>query len=191
MQKYLHNNNIAHCDIKPENILMDKNYIPKLNDFGFSQSFNGEEGDYILHSISGTSTNYSAPETRKAFVKGFNAVKSDIFSLGVLLFVITVGSFPFQRASSSDEKYRYIIRRNFRRFWEFFNYIKISDEFKDLINNMICINPEQRLDLDQILEHPWVKKFSLFEEDDIRTQAEFEDDFYDKDVAEELSSRKI
>ncbi len=69
--------------------------------------------------------------------------------------------------------------------------IKISDELKDLINNKFYINPEQRLDLDQILEHPWLKKFALIENDDIRTQAEFEDDFYDKDVIEELSSRKI
>ena len=189
--KYLHNNNIAHCDLKPENILFDKNYNPKLNDFGFSQTFRGDDGDYILHSFSGTTMFYCAPETRRAFTKGFNGVKNDIFSLGVLLFVITVGSFPFERTSCTDEKYKYIMRRNYKRFWEFFNYIKISDEFKDLINNMICLNPAQRLDLSQILEHPWLKKFSIIEDDDIRTQAEFEDDFYDKDVIEELSSRKI
>ena len=100
--KYLHLNNIAHCDIKPENILLDKNYNIKLNDFGFAQSFKGENGDYILHEYNGTNF-YCAPETRKAFIRGFDGVKSDIFSLGVLLFVITVGNFPFIRPSYSDE----------------------------------------------------------------------------------------
>ena len=108
--QYIHANNIAHCDIKPENILLDKNYSPKLSDFGFSQSFKGDEGDYMLYKFSGTDI-YCAPETRKAYITGFNGVKHDIFSLGVLLFVITIGSFPFDRASYSDEKYRFIVKK--------------------------------------------------------------------------------
>ena len=52
--KNLHKNNIAHCDIKPENILVDKNFRLLLNDFGFSQIFDGEKGDYILHKFSGS-----------------------------------------------------------------------------------------------------------------------------------------
>ena len=108
--KYLHKNNIAHCDIKPENVLMNINYRPLLNDFGFSQIFDGANGDYIVHHFSGTPI-YCAPETRKAYVKGFDAIKNDIYSLGVLLFVITIGEFPYEIASFSDDKYRYIIKK--------------------------------------------------------------------------------
>ena len=188
--KYLHMNNIAHCDIKPENILLDKNYKPKLNDFGFSQTFRGECGDYTLHQFNGTDI-YCGPETRKAYVGGFDGVKNDIFSLGVLVFVITVGAFPFHKASLSDEKYKYIIKRNYRRFWECFNYIELSDEFKDLINNLICIKPSQRMEIDQILEHPWIKKYTKISYDNNCSQADLENDFYGNDIIDEFNSRKI
>ena len=113
--QYIHENNIAHCDIKPENILLDKNFSPN-------------EGDFMLHQFNGTDI-YCAPETRKAYITGFNGVKHDIFSLGVLLFVITIGSFPFDRASYSDEKYRFIVKKNYKRYWEYFNFVDISEEF--------------------------------------------------------------
>ena len=179
--QYIHENNIAHCDIKPENILLDKNFSPKLSDFGFSQTFKGNEGDYMLHQFNGTDI-YCAPETRKAYITGFNGVKHDIFSLGVLLFVITIGSFPFDRASYSDEKYRFIVKKNYKRYWEYFNFVDISEEFKDLINKLICVTPAQRLGLNEILEHPWVRKYN-------RNNCENEMDI-DKDVFDEFNKRK-
>ena len=179
--QYIHENNIAHCDIKPENILLDKNFSPKLSDFGFSQTFKGNEGDYMLHQFNGTDI-YCAPETRKAYITGFNGVKHDIFSLGVLLFVITIGSFPFDRASYSDEKYRFIVKKNYKRYWEYFNFVDISEEFKDLINKLICVTPAQRLGLNEILEHPWVRKYN-------RINCENEMDI-DKDVIDEFNKRK-
>ena len=188
--KYLHSNNIAHCDIKPENILLDKNYNPKLSDFGFSQSFNREKGDYLLHQFNGTNI-YCAPETRKAFVKGFDGVKNDIFSLGVLLFVITIGDFPFGRASYSDEKYKFIIKKNYNRFWEYFSNIEISEEFKDLINNLICVTPSQRLDIEQILEHPWMQKYTGINFINNCSKDELENFFTDQDIVNELKSRKV
>ena len=188
--KYLHSNNIAHCDIKPENILLDKNYNVKLNDFGFSQSFDGEKGDYLLHHFNGTNI-YCAPETRKAFVKGFDGIKNDIFSLGVLLFVITVGDFPFGRPNISDDKYRYIIKKNYNRFWKYFSNIDISEEFKDLINNLICNTPSQRFDIEQILEHPWMQKYTGINFINNCTKNELDNFFTDQDIVDELKSRKV
>ena len=196
--KYLHENNITHCDIKPENILMCKNFVPKLNDFGFSHIFehkNGEK-DWTLFHFAG-SVIYSGPEIRKAYTKGYNAVKNDIYSLGMLIFVITIGDFPFQKASFSDEKYKFIIKKNYDRFWECFNDIEISDEFKDLINKLICFTPNQRLDMDKILEHPWVKKYNNEIHDNNNynknqeTLNEFENDIFDKDIFDEFKKRKV
>ena len=189
--KYLHDNNIAHCDIKPENVLLDKNFNAKLNDFGFSQKFNGEKGDYLLHQFSGSKI-YCSPETKLAYTKGFDGIKNDIFSLGVLLFGITIGNFPFQRTSYSDEKYKFIIKKNYKRFWEFFDYIEISEEFKDLINNLICITPSQRLSIEQILAHPWLTQ--NLGQNYISQNSEFckfdNNDLIDQVIFDEFNSRK-
>jgi serine/threonine protein kinase len=186
--KYLHDNNITHCDIKPENVLLDKYFRPLLNDFGFSQIFEGNNGDFTLHKFAGSNI-YCAPETRKAYTRGFDAIKNDIFSLGVLLFVITIGDFPFINTSFSDEKYKFIIKKNYERFWEFFNSIEISDEFKDLINNLIGLNPSQRFNIDQILEHPWIKKYN--KEIKINDKNVYEIMDIDQDVINEFKSRKV
>ena len=183
--QYLHENNIAHCDIKPENILLDKNFNPKIIDFGFSQMFDGKRGNFLLHKRSGTPI-YSSPDVRLAFTKGYNGIKNDIFSLGVLLFVITIGDFPFESATYSDEKYKFIIKGRFSKFWEFFNDIKISDEFKNLINSLISLTPAKRLSTDEILKHPWLKS-QLGEN---YNEQNSDDDICDKEIFDEFKERK-
>ena len=179
--KYLHENNIAHCDLKPENILLDSNFNPKINDFGFSQEFDGKNGNYLLHQHSGTPI-YSSPDVRLAFTKGYDGRKNDIFSLGVLLFVITIGDFPFESATYSDEKYKFIIKGRFNQFWEFFNHINISDEFKNLINSLISLTPAKRLSIDEILKHPWLIKNMGINYNDSEN--------IDKEIINEFTSRK-
>ena len=180
--KYLHDNNIAHCDIKPENILFDKYFIPKLIDFGFSQEFDGKNGNYLIHSKSGTPM-YSSPDVRLAFTKGYDGIKNDIFSLGVLLFVITIGDFPFESPTYSDEKYKFIIKKRYNQFWDYYNYIDISEEFKDLINNLISMTPSKRLTTDEILKHPWILKYCGLNNNE-------KNEIFDKEIMDELISRK-
>ena len=191
--KYLHENNIAHCDLKPENILLDKNFNIKLNDFGFSQEFNGENGDFLLHKFSGTII-YCSPETKFAFTKGFDGIKNDIYSLGVLLFVITIGDFPYQRTSYSDEKYKYIIKKKYDKFWEYFNNVEISDEFKDLINNLLSVTPSQRLSIEQILTHPWLVKNLgekyIMEYNNLSKRDNYNNEIFDQEIFDEFNSRK-
>ena len=185
--KYLHDNNIAHCDLKPENILLDKNFNPRINDFGFSQEFDGKNGNYLLHKRSGTPI-YSSPDVRLAFTKGYDGIKNDVFSLGVLLFVITIGEFPFETATYSDEKYKFIIKGRFNQFWEFFNYIEISEEFKSLINSLISLTPAKRLSVDEILKHPWILKNLGVNENE--QNDENLDEIIDKEIFDEFKNRK-
>ena len=191
--KFLHENNIAHCDLKPENILLDKYFNPKINDFGFSQKFNGKNGDYLLHKRSGTPI-YSSPDVRLAFTKGYDGVKNDIFSLGVLLFVITIGEFPFESATYSDDKYKFIIKGRFPKFWENFNDIDISEEFKDLINRLISLNPAKRLTIDEIIKHPWIIKnvgvIPTEQKNSLSEESDYINELYDKEIIDEFISRE-
>jgi serine/threonine protein kinase len=194
--KYLHENNIAHCDLKPENILLDKNFNPKINDFGFSQKFDGKNGNFLLHKRSRT-PRYSSPDVRLALTKGYNGIKNDIFSLGVLLFVITIGKFPFDSATYSDDKYKFIIKGRYNKFWEFFKDINISDEFKDLINNLLNLTPNKRLSIDEILKHPWlIKNLGNNYDSKINNTTSNKDkdclnhDTIDKEIINEFASRK-
>ena len=103
--------------------------------------------------------------------------------MGVLLFVITIGAFPFDSAQYSDEKYKFIIKGRYPQFWLFFNYTDISDEFKDLINSLLTLNPAKRLSIDQILEHSWIVK-------NLGINCNEKYEIFHKEIKDELSSRK-
>ena len=151
----LHKKGIIHCDIKPENVLIGNDFNPKLIDFGFSQKIR-EKNNYIINSTSGSDI-YSPPEIRKAFNQGYDGIKSDIFSLGVMLFVLKLAKFPFNLSGYSDKRYRLIMSKKYDEYWNGFKNDKVSDEFKDLMNHLICYDPSERLDIKEILEHPWIK----------------------------------
>ena len=180
----LHKNGIIHGDIKPENILIGNDFNIKLIDFGFSQIV--EDNDYTIHSRSGTDT-YCAPEITKCNIQGYDGIKSDIFSLGVLLFVIKVGKFPFCKSNHFDKRYRLIMEKNYEQFWQGFKKDNVSEEFKDFFNHLICYDPSERLSFDEILEHPWIVNNvgRCVKNDEINLYYSIDDD-----VLEELKFRR-
>lgn len=87
--------NISHRDIKVENVILDEHLNPNLIDFGFSTCI---ESGKKIQIFCGT-PNYMAPEI--IMRKQFCGMKADIWALGVLLFVIVTGTYPFK--GSTDE----------------------------------------------------------------------------------------
>ena len=87
--------NVVHRDIKLENILLDNQMNLKLADFGFATNKNINK----LTTFRGTQS-YMAPEIRES--KEYDGRQTDIFSLGVVLFTIVVGYFPFSKAEMKD-----------------------------------------------------------------------------------------
>ena len=85
----------------------------------------------------------------------------DLFALGVVLFVLYSGTYPFDLATQGDKKYKLIASNKAKEFWETHQkgkpYGFFSDTFMDLIINMLQFNPGQRLTLADIFYHPWLQ----------------------------------
>ena len=140
---YCHSSNIIHRDIKLENILLDSSNNVKIIDFGFA-TVNTPGSKSRL--FCGTPS-YMAPEiVGKRENPGPGA---DVWALGVLLFVMLTGVFPFKSASDR-ELYRLIMKGSF----EF--TVPVSPSAKNLIKKMLQIDLRKRPSCSQILNDPWV-----------------------------------
>ena len=102
---------MVHRDLKLENfIVIDGNRL-KLIDFGFAMALNINK----LSIFNGTRV-YMAPELLQK--KVHDGRKSDIFALGVILYIMAVGTFPFTTASADDENYKLIMDERITEFWK-------------------------------------------------------------------------
>ena len=141
---YLHKNKIAHRDVKLENILMCKGHLIKIIDFGFGVY---SPDSRLQCSFCGT-PNYMAPEI--VLKKKYIGEKSDLWSLGVLVYKIYCADFPFK---GKDEKdlYRNIVKCKFN----IVDYV--PNEVKKIINEMIVYDPNKRLTCEEVLNSKWMK----------------------------------
>jgi len=137
--RYCHEHRIVHRDIKPENVLFvspEPQAPAKLIDFGISSHFKQSER---LRGRAGTEA-YEAPEEEYT-------EKCDLWSLGVLLYVMLCGYLPFGSTSAAKSAAYVMTGED----WE-----HVSDEAKDLVSKLLVVNPEKRLSAAEVLEHPWV-----------------------------------
>ena len=141
---YIHKRNMAHRDIKLENILINKNYEVKIIDFGFGM-YNPENRPQNF--FCGT-PNYMPPEI--AFKKPYNGQKADLWSLGVLVYKLYCADFPF-KGKNEKELYKSIQRGKFR----IASYT--PDYAKKIIVSMIELNPNKRMSCENILKSEWLK----------------------------------
>ena len=147
---HCHAHGIVHRDLKPENLLYkapEPDETLKLADFGFAAILNNEAS--LLRTCCGTPA-YVAPEILKG--KGYTAAV-DMWSLGVILYVLLCGFPPFQHENTT--KLFKIIQRAEYSFpspsWD-----AISAPAKDLICRLLVLKGEKRLTADQVVEHAWM-----------------------------------
>ena len=141
---YIHKRNIAHRDIKLENILMTKNYDIKIIDFGFGM-YNPQ--NKLQNFFCGT-PNYMPPEI--AFKKPYNGQKADLWSLGVLVYKLFCADFPFKGKNEKD-LYKAIEKGKFKMP----NYT--PDYARKIIVGMIDLNPNKRMTCEAVLKSDWLK----------------------------------
>jgi len=136
---------------------MNESWILKLADFGYSTLLQGKTGTGVLTTPLGT-LSYAAPEILNK--KPYNGKTADLFSCGVILFVLVTGKLPFGKALVYDNYYRNFVRNDYEGFWTLMSpkIDPISDEFKGLINSILAAEPSQRPTIEEIKNHPWMKK---------------------------------
>ena len=145
---HLNNLNISHRDIKPENIMYcNTNQSPeiKLIDFGLASKYGVDEDS--MHSIVG-SPYYVAPEVLR---KNYGP-ECDVWSIGVLMYLLLVGKPPFN-GNSNKEIFVRILEGNYSlqgKDWE-----NISSEAKDLLAKLLTVDQEARVTPHSAMEHPW------------------------------------
>ena len=115
--EYLHlDQKIIHRDFKLENILVDQGFNLKICDFTLAKTFAEGSVVGVFYSNVGTER-YMAPEIHEG--KPYKGNTTDIFAIGVILFVMVTGVMPFlNRASKTDPLYQYIYKNDEKGYWE-------------------------------------------------------------------------
>ena len=142
---YLHCRAIAHRDIKLENVLLDEWCNVRLIDFGFAILSRGK-----LRVPCGSPA-YTAPEILLAHE--YDGQLADIWSLGVLIYVMLAGRFPFQGGTRAE------LSRNVLR-GSFATPAGLSREPESLIRHVLVLDPHQRYTIDNVRSHPWMARRS-------------------------------
>lgn len=164
--QYLHNNDIIHRDLKPENILLmepdggggsvvpgaspvDKGNQVRITDFGLAKKTT-QEG---LKTFCGT-PQYFAPEVlkRRSSVTGAGRYgkAADMWSLGVILFILLSGTFPFDEDALFDQIAGAQYNMNGVEWYH------VSQGAKNLISSLMTLMPHERLTISQAVQHPWL-----------------------------------
>ena len=145
---FCHSRGVYHRDLKPENLLLDEEGNLKVTDFGLSAFTEHLKQDGLLHTTCGTPA-YVAPEVIGK--KGYDGAKADLWSCGVILYVLLAGFLPFQD-DNIVAMYRKIYRGDFKcPPW-------FSSEARRLITKLLDPNPMTRITIAKIMDSSWFKK---------------------------------
>jgi calcium/calmodulin-dependent protein kinase I len=146
---YCHDRKIAHCDLKPKNLLLmseDNDSFIKLADFGFAARVHEPKS---LTKQCGTPF-FVAPEilTRKPYDH-----QSDMWSTGCIVYLLLSGNLPFM-GRSQKELFRKIVagKYEFDDAWT-----DVSNDAKELVKKMLILNPDDRITAKEAMRHPWLR----------------------------------
>ena len=157
---YMHSKGVAHRDIKPENILLSSSGDLKLADFGLATLFE-YGGKRKLCSTSCGSPPYTAPEVANCDTKtvkraggGYSGDLVDIWSCGVVLFVLLAGNTPWDEPKDTSYEFHEYVVSNGRpqgdELWDC-----LPQETLSLLRGMMRVDVSERMSLESVAKHPW------------------------------------
>ncbi|KAI5645143.1 protein kinase domain-containing protein [Phthorimaea operculella] len=149
--QYLHELEITHRDIKCENVLLTANFNVKLSDFGFSRICVDDNDEPILSETYCGSMSYAAPEILRG--KPYSPKPTDLWSLGVVLFVMLNKSMPFD-----DTRMRKLYEQQMAKKYQFRSKVagSLSVECKTVVKHLLEPDPGLRYSAAQIISSEWI-----------------------------------
>jgi len=166
--EYLHNQGLAHLDLKPDNLFLNEDFILKIGDF--------DQATPIQHNftLSQGTPGYRSPEIKQQSC--LNLPAADIFSAGVVLFVMKSRVPPFVEGKlfKNISLYEELSKGDKANFWEIHTKIQnneafYSEAFRDLIEQMLHEDPECRPSIEQIKKSEWFQG-EILELQDLRAE---------------------
>jgi len=143
--QYCHANLVAHRDLKPENLLLDDRGNIKISDFGLSNVLKPGK----LFSTWCGSPVYTPPEV--VLRQQYNGVAMDIWSLGVVLYVIVTGGMPWRLEANIVRNMDDLIKGDY----DIPDFLNVSEDCKDLISMMLVADCSKRATLEAVMNHKW------------------------------------
>ncbi|KAK2582297.1 hypothetical protein KPH14_004638 [Odynerus spinipes] len=149
--QYLQEMEIAHRDMKCENVLLTMNYNVKLADFGFARYMIDNRGKRVLSDTYCGSLSYAAPEVLRG--APYNPKFSDVWSLGVILYIILNKAMPFD-----ETNIKILYEQQIGRRWKFRRKVDetLSESAKKTVTNLLEPDVKKRWQVDQILYCDWI-----------------------------------
>uniref|UniRef100_A0A0D6QVP8 non-specific serine/threonine protein kinase n=1 Tax=Araucaria cunninghamii TaxID=56994 RepID=A0A0D6QVP8_ARACU len=171
---FCHSRGVSHRDIKPENLLLDGHGNLKIADFGLSALPEQARNDGLLHTTCGT-PNYVAPEV--LLNKGYDGAKTDLWSCGIILFVLLAGYLPF-KAPNLRVLYKNIGAGKFEcPSW-------FSLQLTNLVHRLLEPDPQKRITMREVEDYPWFKDGISQQLEEYKTRiGDFEADLEDAGAA--------
>jgi serine/threonine-protein kinase Chk1 len=152
---YMHGKSVAHRDLKPENVLLSADGNLKLADFGLACLFEHNGVKKKAVSVVG-SPPYMAPETVGASkARGYEPDRADVWSCGVVLFVLLVGNTPWDEPTQRSFEYAEYVRLGGRGSAEDELWAKMPAAVVSLLHGMLKLDPAERFSLTEVRTHPW------------------------------------
>ena len=153
--EYIHSLGIVHRDLKPENLLLTKNHILKIIDFGLSNYFNKDNPNDLLSTPCGSPC-YAAPEM--VMGKKYDGIKIDIWTSGIVLYAMVCGTLPFEE-NDNQKLFKAISECKI----DFPNYI--TKDAKNLMNKILVKDPDKRISIKEIKKDKfYLKGKNMFEQ---------------------------
>ena len=159
---YIHKCKIIHMDIKEGNILVDANLNIKLTDFSISCSYSAFHPEDIVRLPFAGSSKYISPEIINGTnIKVKDSCKIDIYSLGITLYNLAFGFFPYKLNEVKGKKYENILNNITKEKLEFPADRKVSHLFKDFLRCCLEKDYTKRINIKQALNHPFIQGASI------------------------------